>query len=143
MIVRPGRVGGLAVLGLVVGAMFFMGIIFWIIFSPDFSLAYDISNPSQPFTFERISRGDSGTNAELDLSFSEILDALHEGGCAFVEGTPDTLDPERCVFVSQAEFMENALDRKLVFINVGKETRTLYVPVKDGHLAWGEPIEPP
>jgi len=127
------------VLGLVLGAMFLMGLLFWTIFQPDFGFAYNISNPKQPFTFRKPSNGGAEVaESEPDLSFNETLAALREGGCAFVEGEPDNLDAEKCVFMSQRGFLETALERKLVFIYEGEEARTLYAPVKDGHVAWRE-----
>lgn len=144
MQVRPGRVGAIAVLGLVFGAIFLMGLLFWTIYQPDFGFAYNISNPKQPFTF--IKPGSGGVEAaepEPDLPFNETLAALREGGCAFIEGEPDSLDPEKCVFLSQRDFLETALERKLVFICECEETRTLYAPVKDGHVAWREPEASP
>jgi hypothetical protein len=134
--VRPGRVGAIAVLGLILGAIFFMGLVFYTIFKPDFGIAYDITNPSQPFTFKKPGSHEvNPTEPEPDLSFNETLAALREGGCAFVEGEPDDLNPERCVFLSQKEFIETALDRKLVFLHDGEDAYTLYVPVKEGHVA--------
>lgn len=143
MRVRPGRAGAIAVLGLILGAIFFMGFVFWTIFKPDFGLAYDITNPSHPFSFkEHRSTETEPTETEPELSFNETLTALRDGGCAFVEGEPDNLNPDRCVFLSQQEFLETALDRKLVFMHEGEEAYTLYTPVKDGHVAWRWPREP-
>ncbi|MFH2110127.1 MAG: hypothetical protein ABIJ47_02580 [Candidatus Bathyarchaeota archaeon] len=116
---------------------------FWTVFKPDLGLAYDITNPSQPFTFKGPESAETeSTEPEPELSFNETLAALREGGCAFVEGEPDNLDPDRCEFLSQQEFLETALDRKLVFMHEGEEAYTLYVPVKDGHVAWRWPREP-
>lgn len=143
MQVRPGRGGALAVLGLILGAIFFMGLMFWTIFKPDLGFAYDITNIDQPFTF----KNPWGAKTELtenkaDLSLNETLTALRDGGCAFVEDKPDNLDPKKRVFLSQQEFMECALSRKLVFLDKGEEAVTLYVPVKEGHVAWRELKEP-
>lgn len=143
MQVRPGRGGALAVLGLILGAIFFMGLMFWTIFKPDLGLAYDITNIDQPFTFKNPwGAKTEPIETKLDLSLNDTLTVLRDGGCAFVEGEPDNLDPEKCGFLSQQEFMEYALNRKLIFLHKGEEAVTLYVPVKEGHVAWRELREP-
>jgi len=132
------------VLGLLLGAAFFMGLVFWVILRPDFGIAYDPTNLEKPFTF----KGFGGQQAappdepEPEFTFNETLALLLERGCAIVEGEPENLNPERLVFLRQAEFIEAAEDRKLVFLSIGEEWSTLYVPVKEGHVAWREPVEP-
>jgi hypothetical protein len=117
-----------------------MGMGFWVIIQPDFGLAYDISNPSRPFSF-RTGRAEAEAT-EPTLSFNETLAALREGGCVFLAGEPDDLDPGRCVFLGQKGFIESALGRKLVFLYEGEDAYTLYVPVKEGHVAWREFRDP-
>ena len=120
-----------------------MGLLFWTIFKPDLGLAYNATNPSRPLTFKWPGSAETEpAETEPELSFNETLAALEEGGCAFVEGEPENLDPDRCVFLSQREFLETALNRKLVFIHEGDDARNLYVPVKEGHVAYRWPREP-
>ena len=144
MRVRQGRAGAIAVLGLILGAAFFMGLVFWVILKPDFGIAYDITNPDNPFTFTKPGGGQAAPpdKEEPVLTLNQTLAALRERGCAVVEGEPDNLDPNRLVYLGQAEFMDAAEDRKLVFLSVGEEGSILYVPVKEGHVAWREPAEP-
>ncbi len=121
-----------------------MGLVFWVILRPDFGIAYDPTNLDNPFTF----KGFGGQQAappeepETVLTLNQTLALLAERGCAFVEGEPENLNPERLVYLGQAAFIEAAVDRKLVFLSVDDEWSTLYVPVKEGHLAWRSPIEP-
>ena len=136
MRVRAGRVGALAVLGFILGAIFFTGFLFYTILRPDLGLAYDIGNPNQPFTYKGYEKqGTDPAAPTLSLSFNETLTVLVDGGCSFIEGEPENLDPEKCVFLSQKDFIETALHRKLVFTQMGEEECTLYVPVKEGHVA--------
>jgi len=131
------------VLGVILGATFFVGLVFWVILKPDFGLAYDPTDLDNPFKF----KGFGGQQAappgepEPELTFNETLAVLLERGCAIVEGEPENLNPDRLVYLSQAGFIEAAEDRKLVFMSVGDEWSTLYVPVKEGHLAWRTPKE--
>ena len=137
MQVRPGRIGAITVLALILGAVFFMGLFFWTILHPDFGLAYNIPNPNQPFPFKRpVSHEAEPAEAKPELSFNETLAALKESDCAIVEGEPDNFNPDNCILPSQQEFMDTALNRKLVFMQEGEDAYTLYVPVKNGHVIW-------
>jgi hypothetical protein len=131
------------VIGFLVVAIFLTGLLFWVIYKPNFGIAYNIDDPSNPFTFTKT----GGTEApqaeeEPEMSLNETKVALRDGGCSFVEGEPGNLDPHKCVFVSQGDFMDEALRMKLVFHSVGEEWITLYVPVREGHIACRWPREP-
>jgi hypothetical protein len=131
------------VIGFLVVAIFLTGLLFWVIYKPNFGIAYNIDDPSNPFTFTKT----GGTEApqaeeEPEMSLNETMVALRDGGCSFVEGEPGNLDPHKCVFVSQGDFMDEALRMKLVFHSVGEEWITLYVPVREGHIACRWPREP-
>jgi hypothetical protein len=134
--------GALAVLGLILGATFSTGLFFWVLIKPDFGLAYNINDPSHPFTFKKSGDIQAPPAEEPELSFNETLAMLRDKGCALVEGEPENLDPDKCVYMSQKEFIEEALRRKLVFLNMDEAASTLYVPEREGHVAWQEPKEP-
>jgi len=130
------------VLGLLIGASFSTGLFFYVLIKPDLGLAYNISDPSHPFTFNLFGDKQAPPAEEPELSFNETLAMLRDEGCAFVEGEPENLDPDKCVYLNQKEFIKEALRRKLVFFNVDEEASTLYVPEREGHVAWRELKEP-
>ncbi len=142
MRVRPGRFDALMVIGFLVVAIFLTGLLFWAIYKPNFGIAYNINDLSHPFTFTNPGRTEAPQTEEPEMSLNETLVALRNGGCSFVEGEPENLDPHKCVFVSQGDFMDEALRMKLVFHSVSEEWYTLYVPVREGHVACRWPREP-
>jgi len=134
--------GALAVLWLIIGSAFLSGLFFYVLIKPDLGLSYNISDPSHPLKLHLFGEEQTPPAEEPELSFNEALTLLRDKGCAFVEGEPKNLDPDRCVYLSQKELVEEALSRKLVFINVDEEASTLYVPETEGHVAWQELKEP-
>ncbi len=134
--------GALAVLGLLLGAIFSTGLFFWVLIKPDFGLAYNVNDPSHPLTLKKPGDAQAPPVEEPELSFKETIATLKDRGCAFVEGEPENLDPDKCVYLSQKEFIEEALRKKLVFIHMDEEASTLYAPEREGHVAWREPKEP-
>jgi hypothetical protein len=130
------------VVGFLAVAIFLTGILFWVIYKPSFGIAYNINDPSHPFTFTRIGGAEAPQTEEPEMSLNETLDALRDDGCSFVEGEPGNLDPHKCVFLGQGDFIDEALRMKLVFRSVDDEWYTLYVPVREGHVAYRWPREP-
>jgi len=133
------------VIGFLMVVIFLTGLLFWVIYNPNIGIAYNIDDPDHPFTFTKT--GGGGTEApqveeEPKMSLNETMAALRDGGCSFVEGEPGNLNPQKCVFLGQGDFVDEALRMKLVFHSVGEEWYTLYVPVREGHVAYRWPREP-